>query len=85
MREVDEKFYTVKLTDFQVEALARPAGTQAETPGALAVPLLGAEPVPFPDTTPNAPAVTGRPPGRGGLGGGASGLPNLPSIPGTPQ
>ena len=85
MREFYEKFYTVKLTDRQVEALARPAGTQAETPGALAVPLLGAEPVPFPDTTPNAPAVTGRPPGRGGLGGGASGLPNLPSIPGTPQ
>jgi iron complex transport system substrate-binding protein len=85
MREFYEKFYTVKLTDRQVEALARSAGAQAETPGALGVPLLGAEPVPFPNTTPNAPAVTGRPPGRGGLGGGAPGLPNLPSIPGTPQ
>jgi hypothetical protein len=39
------------------------------------VPLLGAEPVPFPNASPNAPPVGGRPPGRGGYG--------APGAPGT--
>ena len=48
----------------------------------IGVPLLGAEPVPFPNVAPNAPQPSGRPPGRGGLG--APGLPSLPSVPANP-
>jgi iron complex transport system substrate-binding protein len=84
-RQFYEKFYAVKLTDQQLEALVRPAEARAgETRRAIDVPLLGAEPVPFPNTSPNAPAVTGRPPGRGGLGS-APGLPNPLSAPANPQ
>ena len=64
-----EKFYRVKLTDKQVAALLRPAiGTSAIAGGQVAVPILGAEPVPLPSTAPNPPPPPGRPPGRGGLG-----------------
>jgi iron complex transport system substrate-binding protein len=87
-REFYDKFYRIKLTDRQVEALVR----SAEVPGGgsqqLSVPLLGAEPVPFPNAAPGAPAPSGRPPGRGGGLGvqpGAPGLPNLPAVPGYPQ
>jgi iron complex transport system substrate-binding protein len=84
-REFYESFYAVKLTDRQLEALVRPAEARAgETRRAIDVPLLGAEPVPLPSTPPNAPALGGRPPGRGGLGG-APGLPNLPGAPGIPR
>ena len=77
VRDFYEKFYAVKLTDRQLEALVRSAGVKmGETQGALGVPLLGAEPVPFPSQNP--PPVTGRPPGRGGFGG-APGLPNPPA------
>jgi len=63
-----EKFYSVKLSDRQLDALLRPAiGTSGATGSQVGVPLLGAEPVPIPNT-PNAPAPMGRPPGRGGLG-----------------
>jgi len=85
VREFYEKFYGTKLSDRQLEALVRSAGVPAgETQGALGVPLLGAEPVPFPSTSPNAPGVMGRPPGRGGYGA-APGPPSPPSVPGTPQ
>jgi iron complex transport system substrate-binding protein len=84
-REFYEKFYAVKLTDRQLEALVRPAEARAgETRRQIDVPLLGAEPVPLPNTSPNAPAVSGRPPGRGGLGG-APTLPNPPGIPRSAQ
>jgi iron complex transport system substrate-binding protein len=73
-REFYDKFYRIKLTDQQLEALVRPAARAGEAPR-IGVPLLGAEPVPFPNAAPNAPAPSGRPPGRGGLG--APGLPNL--------
>src|SRR6516164_5584160 len=77
VRDFYEKFYAVKLTDRQLVALVRSAGVKmGETQGALGVPLLGAEPVPFPSQNP--PPVTGRPPGRGGFGG-APGLPNPPA------
>jgi iron complex transport system substrate-binding protein len=76
-REFYDKFYRIKLTDRQVEALVR----SAEVPGGgsqqLSVPLLGAEPVPFPNAAPNAPEPSGRPPGRGGT----PGLPNPPALP----
>jgi iron complex transport system substrate-binding protein len=74
-REFYDKFYRIKLTDQQLEALVRPAESRAGESRRIGVPLLGAEPVPFPNAAPNAPAPSGRPPGRGGLG--APGLPNL--------
>jgi|SRR5271166_2206466 len=74
-REFYDKFYRIKLTDRQLDGLvrsaeARPGGGSQQ----LSVPLLGAEPVPFPNVAPNAPPPTGRRPGRGG----APGLPALP-------
>ena len=88
-REFYDKFYGTKLTDRQLEALVRSAGAPAGGGSQqLGVPLLGAEPVPFPNAAPGAPAPSGRPPGRGGGLGvqpGAPGLPNLPAVPGYPQ
>jgi iron complex transport system substrate-binding protein len=78
VREFYDKFYRIKLTDRQLEALVRPAESRAgASQRQIGVPLLGAEPVPFPN--PNAPAPTARPPGRGGLG-----APGLPNVPGNP-
>jgi iron complex transport system substrate-binding protein len=80
-REFYDKFYGVKLADRQLEALVRRAEARAgETRRQISVPLLGAEPVPFPNAAPNAPASGGRPPGRGGLG-----APGPPMVPGNPQ
>jgi hypothetical protein len=80
VREFYSKFYQIKLTDRQLEALVRPAESRTgEAQRQIGVPLLGAEPVPFPNTAPNAPMPSGRPPGRGGLG--APGLPGLPNMP----
>jgi iron complex transport system substrate-binding protein len=82
--EFYEKFYSVKLSDRQLDALLRPAiGTSTTTGSQVGVPLLGAEPVPIPNTSPNAPAPLGRPPGRGGVG-----MPNQSNptgVPGNPQ
>jgi iron complex transport system substrate-binding protein len=79
VREFYDKFYRIKLTDRQLEALVRPAESRAgESQRQIGVPLLGAEPVPVPNVAPNAPAPSGRPPGRGGLG--VPGLPNLPNM-----
>ena len=79
VREFYDKFYRIKLTDRQLEALVRPAESRAgESQRQIGVPLLGAEPVPFPNAAPNAPMPSGRPPGRGGLG--APGLPSLPNL-----
>ena len=70
-----EKFYRVKLADNRVRALLGPAiGASAIAGGQVAAPILGAEPVPFPSTAPNAPPPIGKSPGRGGLG--APALPN---------
>jgi len=84
VRDFYSKFYRIKLTDRQLEALVRPAESRAgESRGLIGVPLLGAEPVPFPNAAPNAPP-SGRPPGRGGLG--TPGLPGPPpAVPGVPQ
>jgi iron complex transport system substrate-binding protein len=80
VREFYSKFYQIKLTDRQLEALVRPAESRTgESQRQIGVPLLGAEPVPLPNTAPNAPMPSGRPPGRGGLG--APGLPGLPNPP----
>ena len=69
VRDFYQKFYGIKLTDRQLDALAQPAGVRmSDTQGALGVPLLGAEPVPFPSQNP--PPIMGRPPGRGGFGQG---------------
>ena len=80
VRDFYDKFYRVKLTDKQLEALVRLAEAQTgETKTQINVPLLGAEPVPFPSATPNAPPMGLRPPGRGGP-------PNPPpSAPANPQ
>jgi iron complex transport system substrate-binding protein len=83
VREFYDKFYRIKLTDRQLEALVRPAGLSAGESPRIGVPLLGAEPVPFPNAAPNAPAPSGRPPGRGGLG--APGLPSPMGVPANPQ
>src|SRR6516164_3903415 len=49
VREFYDKFYRIKLSDRQLEALVRPAGVPpTETGQALGVPILGAEPVPLP-------------------------------------
>jgi iron complex transport system substrate-binding protein len=83
VREFYDKFYRIKLSDRQLEALVRPAGVPpAETGQALGVPLLGAEPVPLPGGAP--PTTPGlRPPGRGGT----PGLPGYPpsTAPPNPQ
>jgi iron complex transport system substrate-binding protein len=69
VREFYDKFYGVKLTDGQLEALVRTAEARpGETRRAIDVPLLGAEPVPLPSGPPNAPSGI-RPPGRGGVPG----------------
>jgi iron complex transport system substrate-binding protein len=63
-------FYSVQLTDRQLDALVRPAENPAAATGQVAnVPIFGAEPTPLPGATPNpqtAPPLTG-PPGRGGV------------------
>jgi len=86
VREFYDKFYRIKLTDRQLEALVRPAESRAgESQRQIGVPLLGAEPVPVPNAAPNAPppsappAPSATPPGRGGLG--VPALPNLPNLP----
>ena len=66
VREFYDKFYRVKLSDKQLEALVRRAEAQSgETRRPVGVPLLGAEPVPLPGPSY---APQGRPPGRGGSG-----------------
>jgi iron complex transport system substrate-binding protein len=69
VREFYDKFYRIKLTDRQLEALVRPAGAPTgETGQMLGVPILGAEPVPLPGGgQPNSMGL--RPPGRGGTPG----------------
>jgi iron complex transport system substrate-binding protein len=70
IRRFYEQFYGVKLTDRQLAALLRPAvGSSRATGSQIGVPLLGAEPVPFPNAAPglNLPAPGGRPPRRGSL------------------
>jgi iron complex transport system substrate-binding protein len=84
VREFYDKFYRVKLTDRQLEALVRPAESRAgESQRQIGVPLFGAEPVPFPNAAPNGPASSGRPPGRGGFI--APGPPSPLGIPANPQ
>ena len=82
-REFYDKFYRIKLTDRQLEALVRPAESRAGGSPRIGVPLLGAEPVPFPNVAPNAPLPSGRPPGRGGPV--APGPPSSLGIPANPQ
>jgi iron complex transport system substrate-binding protein len=84
VREFYDRFYRVKLTDRQLEALVRPAEARTgQSRQLIGVPLLGAEPVPFPNAAPNAPpAPSARPPGRGGFG--APGRPNPSTNPGSP-
>jgi len=79
VRDFYDKFYRIKLSDRQLEALVRPAGAPTgETGQMLGVPILGAEPVPLPSGgPPNTPGL--RPPGRGGT----PGLPGYP--PPNPQ
>jgi iron complex transport system substrate-binding protein len=83
VREFYDKFYRIKLSDRQLEALVRPAGMPpGETGQALGVPLLGAEPVPLPGgAPPNSMGL--RPPGRGGTPG-LRGYPP-PTAPPNPQ
>jgi iron complex transport system substrate-binding protein len=69
VREFYDKFYGVKLSDKQLEALVRRAeASPGETRRPIDVPLLGAEPVPLPSGPANAPSGS-RPPGRGGVPG----------------
>ena len=74
VREFYDKFYNVKLSDKQLEALVKLAeANPGESKRPADVPLLGAEPTPTPGQSPNPPPGMPplRPPGRGGL-------PNLP-------
>jgi hypothetical protein len=83
VRNFYDKFYRVKLTDKQLEALVRSAEARTgETKTQISVPILGAEPVPLPGAAPSAPPSGLRPPGRGG----SPGLPPYPppSIPANP-
>lgn len=82
-REFYDKFYRIKMTDRQLEGLVRPAEARAGETRRIGVPLLGAEPVPFPNVSPNEPLPSGRPPGRGGLV--APGLPSPLGMPANPQ
>ena len=78
VRAFYESFYGTQLTDPKLEAMLRPAmGTLGTGTSQVGVPLLGAEPVPFP--SPNAPPPTARPPGRGGVG-----TPGVPGPMGAP-
>jgi iron complex transport system substrate-binding protein len=84
VRDFYDKFYRVKLTDKQLEALVRSSEAQAgETKTEINVPILGAEPVPLPGATPNAPSFRLHPPGRGGFPGAPPNPP--PSTPENPQ
>jgi iron complex transport system substrate-binding protein len=68
VREFYDKFYRIKLTDRQLEALVRPAEAHAgATGGGFGVPILGAEPVPLPGGPPSSSAPNPR--GRGGMPG----------------
>jgi iron complex transport system substrate-binding protein len=69
VREFYDKFYRIKLTDRQLEALVRPVEARAgQASGGFNVPILGAEPVPLPSGgAPTGPGL--RPPGRGGMQG----------------
>ena len=76
VRDFYDKFYRIKLTDKQLQALVRSAEAQTgETKTQINVPLLGAEPVPLPS---GMPSPGRRPPGRGGLPGLS---PNAPANP----
>jgi len=80
VHEFYDKFYRIKLTDQQLEALVKPAEARAgETSRALDVPILGAEPVPLPSGPPTGPGL--RPPGRGGT----PGLPGYQPPPAPPN
>lgn len=84
VRDFYDKFYRVKLSDRQLEALVRPAAARlGGSQQLIGVPLLGAEPVPFPNATPNAPPSNARPPGRGGFG--MPRPPGSPAFPSNPQ
>jgi iron complex transport system substrate-binding protein len=84
VRDFYDKFYRVKLNDKQLEALVRPAEAQAgESKTQINVPILGAEPVPYPSATPNAPSLRLHPPGRGGFPGAPANPP--PGAPENPQ
>jgi iron complex transport system substrate-binding protein len=79
VRDFYEKFYRVKLTEKQLEALVRSAEAQpGESQTQINVPLLGAEPVPYPSAAPNAPSMRLHPPGRGGFPGAPPGAPETP-------
>lgn len=84
VRDFYDRFYRIKLSDRQLEALVRPAEPRlGGSQQLIGVPLLGAEPVPVPGTAPNAPLPNARPPGRGGFGPPRS--LDSPAIPVNPQ
>ena len=82
VREFYDKFYRIKLSDRQLEALVRAAGARTgAAQGGFNVPILGAEPVPLPGNRPAGPGL--RPPGRGSFQGYPGYLP--PGAPPNPQ
>jgi hypothetical protein len=86
-----DKFYGIKLTNGQLEALVRPAGIPAQTPGAPLEPLVGLGAAPPPSslspTTPGTPAMPSAPstvpatPGTPAAPNSPSGTPGTPSAP----
>jgi iron complex transport system substrate-binding protein len=81
VRDFYRSYYTVQLTDRQLEVLVAPAvPPTVAAAGAATVSLFQAEPVPEPELSPRgAPTVPLRPPGRGGLPAPPPGGPgNLP-------
>lgn len=78
MSDLYDKFYGIKLSDAQIEAIAKTAGIPpSDTPHLAALPPLAA-PTPLPMTNPTAPGAVNEP-GRRGV------LPNETPVPTTPS
>ena len=83
-----DKFYGIKLTNGQLEAMVRPAGVPAPTPGMPTEPLVGlgaAPPSSLSSTTPGTPAMPSEPSPAPGTPGAASSEPSTAATPSTPS
>jgi iron complex transport system substrate-binding protein len=82
MADFYDKFYSIKLTDAQIEAVAKTAGIPpSDTPHLAALPPLGSggNALPIPDTNPGAPGAVNEPGRRGFLPNPMAPLPTTPS------
>jgi iron complex transport system substrate-binding protein len=81
MTDFYDKFYGIKLTDAQIEAIAKTAGIpQSDTPHLAGLQPLGSgNPEPIPDTNPGIPGAVNEPGRRGFLPNPMAPLPTTPS------